>query len=114
MPIDVRNKIVVVPGDLHKPRLGMSEADREHITEEVNFVVHSAASISFFEHIHTLLEQNYEVRMQCPACSLTPVASPSCLQAAPNSSISFIAHWPKITRTISENGISGIGGASAV
>jgi fatty acyl-CoA reductase len=61
VPIDVRNKIVVVPGDLHKPDLGLSEADRERIINEVDFVIHSAASISFFEHIHTLLEQNYQV-----------------------------------------------------
>ncbi|BDA50523.1 probable fatty acyl-CoA reductase 1 [Coccomyxa sp. Obi] len=60
VPIDVRNKIVVVSGDLHKPQLGLSQADRESLIEEVNFVIHSAASISFFEHIHTLLEQNYE------------------------------------------------------
>ena len=52
---------MVVPGDLHKPGLGLSAEDEERITNEVQFVVHSAASISFFEHIHTLLEQNYEV-----------------------------------------------------
>ena len=57
----VQDKVVVVPGDLHKPGLGLSAEDEERITNEVQFVVHSAASISFFEHIHTLLEQNYEV-----------------------------------------------------
>lgn len=62
VPLDVRNKIVVIPGDLHKPSLGLAQSDRERIIEEVDFVIHSAASISFFEHIHTLLEQNYEVR----------------------------------------------------
>lgn len=67
MPIDVRNKIVVISGDLHKPQLGLSAADKERLIEEVNFVIHSAASISFFEHIHTLLEQNYEVRSMPPA-----------------------------------------------
>ena len=90
MPIDVRNKIVVVPGDLHMPRLGMSEADRERITEEVNFVIHSAASISFFEHIHTLLEQNYEVRTHC----LQPHAS--CQPILPAGSSQTNAQWPKL------------------
>ncbi len=47
--------------DLHKPGLGLSEEDEARIVNEVQFVIHSAASISFFEHIHTLLEQNYEV-----------------------------------------------------
>ncbi|EIE20590.1 hypothetical protein COCSUDRAFT_48572 [Coccomyxa subellipsoidea C-169] len=60
VPLDVRNKIVVIPGDLHKPDLGLAQSDRERLIEEVEFVIHSAASISFFEHIHTLLEQNYE------------------------------------------------------
>ena len=40
---------------------------------EVQFVIHSAASISFFEHIHTLLEQNYEVS----ARSILPLFSHS-------------------------------------
>ena len=57
----LQDKVVVVPGDLHKPGLGLSAEDEERITNEVQFIVHSAASISFFEHIHTLLEQNYEV-----------------------------------------------------
>ena len=62
VPLDVRNKIVVIRGDLHEPDLGLSAADRARIVSEVEYVIHSAASISFFEHIHTLLEQNYEVR----------------------------------------------------
>ena len=61
MPLDVRNKLVVVPGDMHAPGLGLSEADWQRLQAEVNYVIHSAASISFFEHVHTLLEQNYEV-----------------------------------------------------
>ena len=64
----VQNKVVVIPGDLHKPNLGLSEEDEARIVNEVQFVVHSAASISFFEHIHTLLEQNYEVGLR-PLCT---------------------------------------------
>ena len=61
VPLDVRNKIVVIRGDLHEPDLGLSAGDRQRIMDEVEYVIHSAASISFFEHIHVLLEQNYEV-----------------------------------------------------
>ena len=57
-----------VAADLHKAGLGLSAEDEARIVNEVQFVIHSAASISFFEHIHTLLEQNYEVRLlPCPS-----------------------------------------------
>ena len=59
--------------DLHKAGLGLSEEDEARIVNEVQFVIHSAASISFFEHIHTLLEQNYEVS----ARSILPLFSHS-------------------------------------
>ncbi len=34
---------------------------RRRLTREVDYVIHCAASISFDEHIHTLLTNNYEV-----------------------------------------------------
>ena len=52
----------MVPAELQHPGLGLSEQDEKRLVEEVQFVIHSAASISFFEHVHTLLDQNYEVR----------------------------------------------------
>jgi thioester reductase-like protein len=57
-----------VPADLQQPGLGLSEQDEKRLLEEVHFVIHSAASISFFEHVHTLLNQNYVVsaRTACP------------------------------------------------
>ena len=61
MPLDVRSKIVVVAGDMHAPGLGLSDADKQRLVAEVEYVIHCAASISFFEPVHTLLEQNYEV-----------------------------------------------------
>jgi fatty acyl-CoA reductase len=48
-------------GDLSAPGCDLSEADLSVIRNEVDYVIHSAASISFFEHIHTLLDQNYKV-----------------------------------------------------
>jgi hypothetical protein len=77
VPEEVRAKIVVIPGDLHEPDLGLSPSDRARILSEVDFVVHSAASISFFEHIHTLLDQNYEVPFfwRLPPALALPVTS---------------------------------------
>ena len=57
----MRKKIVVIPGDMHAPGIGLSDADRQRLQADVEVVIHSAASISFFDHIHTALEQNYEV-----------------------------------------------------
>ncbi|KAK9841845.1 hypothetical protein WJX81_007051, partial [Elliptochloris bilobata] len=57
---ELREKIVVVPGDLLQPRCGLSAADEKRLSAEVDFVVHSAACISFDEHIHNLLAQNLQ------------------------------------------------------
>lgn len=70
VPQDILEKLTVVPADLQRAGLGLSEQDEKRLVEEVQFVIHSAASISFFEHVHwskvwhTLLDHNYEVRMR--------------------------------------------------
>ena len=48
-------------GDLGLPGLGLSEEDRQTLTCEVHYIVHSAASISFVDHIHNLISHNYIV-----------------------------------------------------
>lgn len=53
-------------GDLGSPGLGLSEEDRGVLTREVHYIVHSAASISFVDHIHNLISHNYIVS----ACAL--------------------------------------------
>ena len=58
----MRRKLVVVNGDLGLPGLGLSAEDRRTLCREVHYVVHSAASISFVEHIHRLIAHNYVVR----------------------------------------------------
>ena len=78
VPLDVRNKIVVVPGDMDAPGLGLSDADRQRLQAEVDFVIHSAASISFFEHVHTLLKQNYEVGRNKPCFRMHKSCTGSC------------------------------------
>lgn len=68
----MRQKLVVVNGDLGLPGLGLSPEDRRTLCREVHFVVHSAASISFVDHIHRLIAHNYIVRS---------VAFPICMSA---------------------------------
>lgn len=59
--LQLRRKLVVMGGDLGLPGLGLSEEDRQTLTREVHYIVHSAASISFVDHIHNLISHNYVV-----------------------------------------------------
>lgn len=69
--------VVYVQGDLSAPNCGLSAADMAMIAEEVDYVIHSAASISFFEHIHMLLDTNYQVASQTTFCFLIQLESSS-------------------------------------
>ena len=62
MTKQVRRKLVVMTGDLGLPALGLTAQDRATLCREVHYVIHSAASISFVDHIHRLLAHNYTVR----------------------------------------------------
>lgn len=42
---DSFNKIKVVHGDVSMPNLGLSDADRLHLVENINIVFHSAATV---------------------------------------------------------------------
>ncbi len=46
---------------MHRKDCGLSAADLARLRADVDIVIHSAASISFFEHVHVLLQQNYQV-----------------------------------------------------
>lgn len=61
----VMDKLVVVEGDVQQNDCGLSAADLARLRADVDIVIHSAASISFFEHIHVLLQQNYQVWSGC-------------------------------------------------
>jgi fatty acyl-CoA reductase len=63
----LREKLVVMNGDLGSPGLGLSAEDRATLVHEVHYIVHSAASISFVDHIHNLISHNYIVSAPCPA-----------------------------------------------
>lgn len=49
-------------GDVSMKSCGMSEEDRDLVCEEVQFVIHSAASTSFNDHIRDAMANNYWVR----------------------------------------------------
>ena len=71
---ELRAKLRAVEGDVCRPDCGLSAADLDTVRSRARFVVHCAASISFFEHVHVLLEQNYvatrnavDLAMRCQA-----------------------------------------------
>ena len=61
LPDAVRAKLEVLEGDISKADCGLSQRQLARLCAEVDWVVHSAASISFFDHVHSLLDQNYLV-----------------------------------------------------
>nr|XP_015907371.1 fatty acyl-CoA reductase 1 isoform X2 [Parasteatoda tepidariorum] len=55
---ELLDKIHVIPGDISKPNLGMSEEDMRKICEEVTVVFHGAASVSFTQPYRSICFQN--------------------------------------------------------
>ncbi|XP_064480331.1 fatty acyl-CoA reductase 1-like [Ornithodoros turicata] len=55
---DAFKKIVVVPGDMVQPQMGMSNIDRERIINEVSVVIHGAASVRFDEPLKVAVRSN--------------------------------------------------------
>ncbi|KAK3907438.1 Putative fatty acyl-CoA reductase [Frankliniella fusca] len=55
---DALRKVVVIPGDLTLPDLGISASDRELLAEEVSVVFHSAATVKFDEALKLSIEMN--------------------------------------------------------
>ncbi|XP_017855525.1 PREDICTED: putative fatty acyl-CoA reductase CG5065 [Drosophila arizonae] len=51
-------RIVPIAGDCQQADLGLSEADRQLLMEEVQVVVHSAATVRFMEPLHVALDIN--------------------------------------------------------
>ncbi len=52
-------KAVVLKGDVTAPGLGLSTADRAHVQQEVQIVIHSAASIELEADVHATLRANF-------------------------------------------------------
>ncbi|KAG8310388.1 hypothetical protein J6590_064972 [Homalodisca vitripennis] len=55
---DYLSKVSFVEGDLSEPDLGLSEADRQMLSDKVNIVFHSAANVRFIEPLRVALESN--------------------------------------------------------
>nr|ADD62438.1 fatty-acyl CoA reductase I [Yponomeuta evonymella] len=53
-----RHKIVAIPGDCGAAGLGLTLNDRQTLTEKVNIIFHSAATVKFVEHLRTALVTN--------------------------------------------------------
>lgn len=53
-----RHKIVVVPADCEAAGLGLTLSDRHMLTEKVNIIFHSAATVKFDEHLRAALTTN--------------------------------------------------------
>lgn len=53
-----REKVRVLPGDVHSPSLGLSEADLSELSENTAVVIHSAASVSFDAPLDGALDSN--------------------------------------------------------
>ena len=70
---------MVMGGDLGSPGLGLTAEDRATLVREVHYIVHSAASISFVDHIHNLISHNYIVSA-CPsaACGVITARALAC------------------------------------
>jgi thioester reductase-like protein len=46
---NIKNKLVVIDGDLTEPDLGISEKDRSLLIERIHIIFHSAATLKFDE-----------------------------------------------------------------
>lgn len=57
---ELRAKLIAVEGDVDGENCSMKPEDVKRVQEGTNYIVHCAASISFFEHVHVLLTQNYQ------------------------------------------------------
>ena len=57
--LQISSQIESIHGDLSEPGCDISQADRARVTQDVHYVVHSAASIRFDNPIHTDLTLSY-------------------------------------------------------
>ncbi|CAG4948984.1 unnamed protein product [Parnassius apollo] len=53
-----RHKVVVIPADCEAAGLGLTLSDRQMLTEKVNIIFHSAATVKFDEHLRAALVTN--------------------------------------------------------
>ena len=59
MPVQIKSKMEIVPGDLAQPYCGSSEGHQKALMSEVQYVIHAAANIQFDNPIQTDLTLSY-------------------------------------------------------
>ena len=59
MILQIIRKLQIIHGDLSEPGCGISTADQTQLKSDVQYVVHSAASIRFDNPVHTDLKLSY-------------------------------------------------------
>ncbi|XP_018318447.1 putative fatty acyl-CoA reductase CG8306 [Agrilus planipennis] len=57
-PEQVFSKLKAIAGDVAQPNLGLSEADRKILTEKINVIFHSAATLDFAEGLRETVNVN--------------------------------------------------------
>uniref|UniRef100_A0A7M5TZT8 Fatty acyl-CoA reductase n=1 Tax=Clytia hemisphaerica TaxID=252671 RepID=A0A7M5TZT8_9CNID len=55
---EARNKVVPIQGDITHKSLGISDEDRQTLVDNVDIIMHSAATVKFNEHIRVAMEMN--------------------------------------------------------
>nr|CAD7577658.1 unnamed protein product [Timema californicum] len=55
---EFHQKLVMVPGDCSLPKLGISPSDYEMLTQQVNIILHLAATVKFDEKINIAVPMN--------------------------------------------------------
>uniref|UniRef100_A0A1B6FNL1 Fatty acyl-CoA reductase n=1 Tax=Cuerna arida TaxID=1464854 RepID=A0A1B6FNL1_9HEMI len=55
---DYLSKVSFVDGDISEPDLGLSETDRQMLSDNINIVFHSAADVRFIEPLRVAVESN--------------------------------------------------------
>ena len=56
------DRIVPIPGDIAKPRLGLGELEFRRLAREVDTVIHNAAHVNFLYPFEMLKKDGYKVR----------------------------------------------------
>lgn len=54
----IKNKIIPISGDIISPDLSITELDKEKIIQDVNVVIHCAATLNYNERLDLALEVN--------------------------------------------------------
>jgi hypothetical protein len=100
-----RPQVVAVPGDLGRPRLGLSTSEVDALASEVDIIIHAAADIRLEAPIQETLHANYlgtrrvlELAMQLPRCARYPHARTPPRASRPHSFLLPSARGPGPTR----------------